>query len=246
MKKLIIATAKAGPVKLAFTYIELIVVISIITLISSSWVFYFLEFVKDQEITQEVNTISDDFNEFDKRIKSFEIFDYEIQLNTATWTLWYIDFVNNFDLPYNQYINFNSNNWSGTLWTNWWIGQQWDLKIYKNIKLYLSESRQSNVFYNFDFNDEPFYKILWTLSWELLNEININYFTEDNIYPEKNNLLILTNINTKIDKTGTGITNLSIKNIWWKKTITWDWTNINEAFLFFDNNWKEKNISVKK
>jgi hypothetical protein len=230
----------------AFTYIELIVVISIITLLSTTWVFYFLEFVKSQEINQKVNTIDMDFKELDKKIKSFEIFDYEIQLNTVTWALWYINMINNFDLPYNQYINFDSTSWSGILWTNWNISQTWDLKIYKKIKLYLSEGIQSSTFYAFNFNDEPFYKITGFLSGELLNEININYFTEDNIDSKKNNLLILSKINTKIDKTGTSIISLSIKNIWWNKSIIWDWLKINEAYLFFDNNWKEKFIYVNK
>lgn len=241
-----LATAKAGPVKLAFTYIELLVVITIITLLSSSWVFYFLDFLKNQELSQKVNTIDDNFKDLDKRIKNYSIFDYEMQFSVWTWSLWYVYYINNFDIPYRQFVDFDSSTWSGTLWTNWNSSQQWKFKMYKKIKLYLNTVIQSDLNFDFSFNDEPYYKIIWTLSWETLNEININYFTEDNLYPINNNLLILSNINTKQDKSGINISNLSIKNIWWKKSIIWDWNVFDEAYLFFDSNWKEEFIRIKK
>lgn len=229
----------------AFTYIELIVVISIITLLSSTWVFYFNDFVKNQEIEQKVSTIEEDINSLDKSIKNNQIFDYELQFNTSTWSKWYISYINNFDIPYNQNVTFNSITWSWTIWTNWNSSLTWNLKLYKNHKLYISELIQSNNIYNFDFNDEPNYKIIWTLSWEVLNEININYFAEDNLTPEKNNLLVLQEINTKEDKSWTWISSLIVKNIWWTKSIIWDWIYLNEAYLFFENSWKDKFIKIK-
>lgn len=229
-----------------FTYIELLVVITIITFLSASWTYYFNDFIKNKELEQKIITIENDFQELENKIKDYSIYDYEIILNTSSWWLWYISYVNNFDLPYNQYINFNSNTWSWSLWTNWNSSQQWNLKIYKNIKLYISTIIQSDTFYNYDFNDDQFYKIIWTLSWETLNEINIKYFTENNFKQEDNNIFKLTEINTKSDKSGTNITNLSIKNIWWNKTINWDWNDINEVYLFFEYNWKQDFININK
>ncbi len=230
----------------AFTYIELIVVITIITLLSSTWVFYFNDFVKNQELTLKVNTIEEEFKDLDKKIKNNEIFDYETQLSTSTWSKWYVYYINNFDILYNQKIDFDSINWSGTLSTNWNNSLTWSLKLYKKHKLYTSAVRQWDTNQDFSLIDEPFYKIVWTLSWEVLNDIYVNYFDEDNIFPEKNNLLILQSINTKTDKTWTGINNIVIKNIWWTKSIIWDWNNYNELYLFFENNWKEKFIRIKK
>jgi hypothetical protein len=38
------------------------------------------------------------------------------------------------------------------------------------------------------------------LSGEILNDIELNYFSENNLYPEKNDLLELIDINSKEDK----------------------------------------------
>ncbi len=231
----------------AFTYIELIVVIIIITLLSSSWIFYFLDFIKWQEIKQQVNVIKEQFSNLEKKVKNFVIFDYEIQLSTNTWTLWYINYINNFDISYKQYIDFNSVTWSGILSITWSGTDNWSIKIYKKNKLYINELIQWDKKINFDFNDEIKYKIIWTLSWETLNEIDINYFSEDNLYPKKNNLLILSEINTKEDKSWSWSSDLLIKNIWWIKSIIWDWINYyDEVYLFFENNWKQDFIQIKK
>ncbi|MDP2090387.1 MAG: hypothetical protein Q8K30_02210 [Candidatus Gracilibacteria bacterium] len=245
MKKILKATAKAGPIKLAFTYIELIVVITIITLLSSTGVFYFNDFVKNQELTLKVNTIEDNLKDLDKKIKNNEIFDYEIQLNTSTGSKGYVTYVNNFDIPYNQKIDFNSVNGSGTLSTNGNSSLTGSLKLYKKHKLYTSAVRQGNTNQDFSLLDEPFYKIVGTLTGEVLNDIYINYFDEDNIFLEKNNLLILIAINSESDKTGTGINSIVIKNIGGTKTILGDGNNYNELYLFFENNGKEKFIRIK-
>jgi len=233
--------------KSAFTLIELLVVTTIIVIISSSWIFYFLDFVKDQETWWKLVIIDDNFNTLDKKIKDYTIFDYELILNTTTLTWWYITYINNFDIPFNQTISFNSSTWSWIISTSWSSSDNWNIKLYKKQKLFLNENRQADLRYEFSFNKEPYYKIWWTLSWEVLNEININYFSEDNLYPEKNNWLELININTKENKSWTNYSSLIIKNIWWTKSILWNWTTSeNEIYLFFENSWKEKFIKIKK
>lgn len=235
----------------AFTLIELIVVTTIIILISSSWVFYFLDFVKWKDIDWKIYNIESVLVELDKKVKNYSIFDYEIQLNTWTGQYWYISYINNFDLPFNQKVNFNSITWSWIILTNWSINEMWKLKLYKQEKLFLFKEITWNQNINFDFNEEPFYKIIWTMSWEILNEIDINYFSEENLSPKKNNLLILTNINSKQDKTWSeNINNLIITNIWWNKRFynnnKTNELNINEIYLFFENNWTEKFIKITK
>lgn len=228
-----------------FTFIELVIVISIITLIWFSWVFYFNDFVKKTELENKLNTLKDDLLSLDKNIENYKISDYELNFNTSTWTLWYTTYINNFDLNNNQYINFNSNTWSWIIWTNWWLNDSWKIKLYKKHKLFVNETNSWNYIMNFNFNTEPYYKIYGSFSWETLNDINVSYFNEENLYPEKNNLLKLTSINTKIDKTWTNLTSLKITNIWWSKNIYWDWIKITNAFLFFELNDKENYIEVK-
>ena len=227
----------------AFTLIELIVVISIITIISSSGVFYFLDFIKAQEISQKISIIEDDFNDLDKQIKDYKIFDYELIFNTSnTWSKSYTTYINNFDTV-NQILQITNNTWSWiitTKWTTW----SWIIKIYKKNKLFVSkEINRANPYY-FDFNETYSYKITWTQSWEILNEIQLNYFSEDNIHPENNDNLELVRISET--ETWNDLWNIIIQNIWGNKIIK-EWSNeYNEIYLFFENNWIEKFIKITK
>jgi len=67
----------------AFTLIELIIVISIITLITTSSVFYFLDFVNNQEIKQKIQLIENDLKELDKEVKNYKTFDYQLEMDTS-------------------------------------------------------------------------------------------------------------------------------------------------------------------
>jgi prepilin-type N-terminal cleavage/methylation domain-containing protein len=220
----------------AFTLIELIVVISIITIISASWVFYFLDFVKEQEINQKLSIIEDDLNNLDKQVKNYKIFDYKVILNTSnTWS--YITYINNFDTT-NQTLTITNSSWSWKIESNWtW---SWIIKLYKNHKLFVSKEINRDNAFIFDFNETSSYKITWTQSWEILNEIRLNYFSEDNLHPENNDNLELVRIE---DIDWNSINDIVITNIWWKKII---WNNLNEVYLYFENSWKEKFIKIEK
>ena len=233
-------------IKNAFTLVELLVVIAIITLLSIWSVFYFLDFVKNQEISQRIILIEDNFNGLDKDIKNYKIYDYELLFNTSTLSKWYISYLNNFDINFNQTIDFNSSTWSWTIESNWSSAQEWKIKLFKKNKLFLFETKEWDKDYKFDFNEESYYKLSWTLSWEILNEIHINYFSEDNIYPERNNSLILHDINSQSDWKWTSYSKAIIKNIWWKKEIKCDSIDLAEIYLIFENNWKEKFIKINK
>ena len=235
--------------KKAFTFIELIIVISIMILITTSSVFYFLDFVKNKEVGQKIQILEDNLTKLDKDVSNYKIFDYEVifDINTHSW--WYISYINNFDINNSQYIDsFNSLTWSWVIKFLWsWTGS---IKIYKKDKFIYKTWITSSDTINYDFNQEISYKIKSTLTWETLNDIWINYYSEDNLKPEKNNLLNLTDINTKKDKSWTNITKLIITNIWWKK-VFYSWSLSNKItddniFLFFESNWVEKFIKITK
>ncbi len=231
----------------AFTLVELIVVISIMTLITTSTVFYFVDFVKNKELTQKIKIIENQLIDLDKDIKNYKIYDYEINLNINTLSWWYITYLNNFDIDYKQTISLNTSNWSWTISISWTATSwTWLLKLYKKQKLFFTKEISNTSSFDFLFNTVENYKIASTLSWEILNNININYFTKDNLYPERNNNINLIKINTKEDKTWTAISELIITNVWWNKKIT-DWTSeYDDIFLFFENNWVEKFIKITK
>ncbi len=231
----------------AFTLIELLVVIAIITLLSSAWIFYFLDFVKEQEISQKLYIIDDNLEELDKKVKDYNIFDYELLFNTSnTWSKLYVAYINNFDTN-RQKINITNSTWNWVITTDPNTGS-WIIKIYKNEKLFLNNEINRINNFLFNFNETPNYKITWTLSWEILNDIMLNYFSEDNLKLEKNNNLELIGINTSENKTWFSYNNLRITNIWWIKKFYYNSTEIisNDIFLFFENNWKEKFIKIEK
>lgn len=235
MKKILI-------IKKAFTLIELLVVTTIIVIISSSWIFYFLDFVQDQEISQKIYIIEDNLDNLDKKIDNYEIFDYQLEFNTTnTWKLLYITYINNFDSN-NQIINITNINWDWEIISkpNTW---SWKIKIYKKNKLFLNNNINRVDKFEFNFYDSESYKITWTLSWKILNEIKLNYFSENNLFPEKNDILELIKISDTIN--WLDIWNIIINNIWWKKIIKKWLVEYNEIYLFFENNWKEKYIKIK-
>lgn len=232
--------------KKAFTLIELIVVISIITITASSWVFYFLDFVKSNEIKSKLSLLETEIENIDNKVDNYEIFDYKLIFSTTnTW--YYINYSNFFDSNI-QTISDLTSSWTWTITTNpasW----TWVIKIFRWNKLFLAKEIDRTIPFNFNFWNYEYYKISWTLENNLLNDIEIKYFSPDNLRTELNNNLELVWINTKEDKTWTNYNKIIIENISWKKKFL-DYLNneinLDKIFLFFDNNWKEAFLEIKK
>ena len=225
----------------AFTLIELLVVSTIIILISGSWVLYFSDFTEKQTISQKIEFIKNDLNALDEQVKSYKIYDYEFELNSWSWK--YIVNKNIFDSKYKQIINFSNNSFTWTIKKV--IHGTWIFKIYKNIKLSQIKILTWPNDFSYNFNEKQKYKIIATQSWEFLNEININYFSEENLYPKKENSLYLIKIYTW--SLGDDLKNIKIKNIWWKKQFFYNSTLINyDINLLFENKGKQQVLKLKK
>jgi len=230
--------------KFWFTLIELIVVISIITVLTSSGVLSFFGFLESQKITINIDSISEEISLLDKKINNHDIYDYELFF--SSWSLWYYYYVNKFDIPYGHTIEMDFNSWTWVIKTNaissWWIRI---LKIYKKHKLFIDRITDWMDVFTWSLNETKNYKIIWTLSWELLNEIYVNYYIENNIIKENEDFLELIKIDS--DSIWTVCTEIvKIENIWWNKKI-FCWNSIvNKIFLHFEQNWIEKYIEINK
>lgn len=230
----------------AFTLIELLVVSTILILLTISGVFYFYDFVKNQEIVQKLSLIEDDFENLEKLIKNYEIYDYEVKLSTSGHASnFYITKKNAFDVPNQELVVMASGSWiisnnaSGTGY----------IKIYKKQKLYLYDSHTGSTNYRFDFHENDYYTIQSTLSGTILNDLELHYFHPDNLVPEKNNSIILSGIYSWEDKTGNSYSGIKIINVGWKKSFTQtDGTPIvsDILYLYFENNGLEKFIQIEK
>ena len=230
----------------AFTLIELLIVISIMIITSISCVFYFSDFVENQGLKQRLFIISDDLNSLDEEIFYYNIYDYELTLDTTgNKNLWYIVYKNLFDLIKISKMNLDFDTW---IWT-WFLengiaSDLWKYKIFKKEKLFLEESWSWNKEYIFDSLHNS--KITWTLTWIVLNDLIINYFTEKNFSQKEWDFVKLVSINTKKDKTWTWYTNLTIRNIWGNKVFKKNGVEINteKIFLFFEIAWKQDFIKI--
>jgi len=231
--------------KKAFTFIELLVVSAILILISTSSVFYFFWFLDQSKLNIWINNIQDQLEELDNNVKNKDILDYEIFLKKDS--LFLIEKENTLNL--NNVLIFSWSNldfytgsWELFLDPSWVEEQALKIDIYANNKFLENFviSWNSHIFYWFSKFQN--YKILWTYSWQILNNLNIKYFSESNLDHKKQDYLKLIRINT--DKTS-DLDSIYIKNILWRKSFS-DNSNSTKLYLTFDVNWKEKTLIINK
>lgn len=232
--------------KKAFTFIELVVVITIIILISSSWVIYFFRQVSSLKLASEIEKLLNIVDKLDSEVDSRKILDYSINIGTSSNKLGFFYTTNNLWLDYRQELNMNFDTWTWILSTNLSTWNNYTFKIYSWIKFQWKNIIDSSDTYEYNFLENINYKIIWTLSWSVLNNIYINYYSSDNLIQDNENKLELININSKSDKTWISYNSLEIKNLNWKKSIIPDWwSDISKIYLFFEREWVEKFVEIK-
>jgi len=235
-----------------FTLIELLVVITILTTISVSWFWYFNWFLDKQELNWDLTLITSKINNLDYRVKSKEIFDYRLMFETNnSWSLMYKYYENYYDTIYNQDLKLNLFTWSWTITSNNWGWNDenvWQIKIYAKSKLLKEDFLSWTWIYNHNFDLYSSYKISWYLTWQILNDIYVDYFSEKNLDKINPSFLILSSINSEEDKSWNSYTWIIIENINNKKRILnlGDLNEINtDLYLFFENNIVESFIKIK-
>jgi prepilin-type N-terminal cleavage/methylation domain-containing protein len=226
-------------IKLAFTLIELIVVISIITLITSSWVFYFIDFVKKQEVEQKVSTLESRFNYYDYQVKNKQIYDYKINISAMNHSIWYQVDTNIFDNPTPQTITYNYDTHNAEVFRSW----SGLIEIYKGIKLF-HRSDFNAPSRTFILDNQNNYTISGSQWATILNNIDIYYYSAENYDSIIENNLELVEINTAIDGSWTVINTLEIQNINGQKALLGDGNAINQAVLIFEYAWQLSSIII--
>jgi len=217
-----------------FTLIELIVVISIIAVISSSWIVYFTDFSDDLKIKNSVSEIKSGIESLDNKIKNREIFDYE--LTFSWWGLYYFYSENIFNLSTLLKLNrLDLNSWIWEISFSWASSWTWIIRHYAEQKFKKEQELNFIWIFTWSFLEYQNYKINWSFSGETLNNININYFDKERFVK----LL-------EIHSWSTTIPSIKITNILWKK-IFWNDENINKITLTFENiDWKREDLEIIK
>ena len=228
--------------KKAFTLIELLIVVTIIALLTSSWVIYFFRQVSSLKIASEIERVIDIVERLDSKVDTKKILDYSIIIKKSD-KYWFTYSTNNLWLDDIQELNLNFETWSWTITSN----SGTVLNIYSWIKFQKSEIIDSSWKYNYNFLKNINSKILATYYWNTLNNIYINYYSPDNIIINNENKLELIWIYKNSDKSWLNYSSVEIKNLNWKKSIITDWWSwISKIYLFFEREWVEKFIEIKK
>lgn len=232
-----------------FTLVELLVVITIISIITSTWVWYFGGFLDKQQLNSELLTFSDKIRELDYKVKRREIFDYKLNLSLHnSWSLLYTYYENIYDTEFKQELKIDNFSWSWELTSNWWGLDIWQSNLYISDKLFREEFFTWTWKDLFMYDSYAKYYIGWYLSWEVINDITVNYFSETNLDRVKEDYLILAKITEYENQSGASYTWISIENINNKKYVKdHNWVIINtDIYLFFERNSSDNFIKITK
>lgn len=228
---------------IAFTMIELLVVVSIISIISVTSINWFFNFLQNKELNLKANEVSLYIDSLDKKVKNHEIYDYNIIIDSSINNS-FISYENIYDTSKNMIMNYDNINNSWTLnliWSNW---EAWNLNIYKDKKLLFWNIIFLETLGNINLDVNYNYKFISTLSWTTditkLNTIELIRFDKES------SLLKLLKVSS--DLWTSDIWKLEIRNIWWKKEFynSWSLLNKNEIYLYFENKWKENYLKLIK
>lgn len=228
---------------IAFTMIELLVVVSIISIISVTSINWFFNFLQNKELNLKANEVSLYIDSLDKKVKNHEIYDYNIIIDSSINNS-FISYENIYDTSKNMIMNYDNINNSWTLnliWSNW---EAWKLNIYKDKKLLFWNIIFLETLGNINLDVNYNYKFVSTLSWTTditkLNTIELIRFDKESSF--------LKLLKVSSDLWTSNIWKLEIRNIWWKKEFynSWSLLNKNEVYLYFENKWKENYLKLIK
>jgi len=220
--------------KQAFTFIELVVSITIIAIISFSGVFYFNDFIWRQEISIYVNNFEQNIKELNNNVKKQEIFDYTLELHKNS--AWFTISKNNIWWNHLQNYIFDTQNktWNITIQPS--TSEIWEIKIYDWIKKINQLTK--NWLESLELNINNNTTILSSLSWSQLNTVIFQYLNNQNINESVTILDILDNSMTSYDS-------LIIENISWKIKYIYNWSELSTPIIIlFDKNWIEDKLEL--
>lgn len=226
----------------AFTLIEILFVITIISFISVASISYFRNFVDSKKLDWDIFLIKSSFDNLENKVKNKEIYDYEISFS---WRLYDLYKQNQIVNSYNTNFELNEDSKIFSMNTTLTYTWAWNIKIYSWDKII------NNIVLN-----QSWTVFTWVMdlykNYEVKSYVNslenifwINFFSEDNL----NSSWITTNFteaNTKEDKSWLRTQNLIIKNInnkieFYSWSSLWDTPNV---YLFFEKAWLEKSIKI--
>ncbi len=233
--------------KKAFTLIELLIVITIIVLVTSWGVMYFFKQIASMKLASEIESIVDIIDNLNSEVKSKKILDYSLTIERSKNQRGITYTTNTLGLNYIQKIDFDSISGSWILSTTQNPTWSYVFKIYSWVKFETEQIIDATDTITKSFLNNQEYKISWSLSGSVLNNLYIKYYSADNIIKDNENTLDLIWIYDNSNKSWTNYSRVDIKNLNWKKSIKWNiWWELNKIYLYFEREGIQKFIEIKK
>lgn len=223
--------------KFGFTFVELLVVVAIIIIMTWFWVMSFFKNQSESLFYQEVQSVNQLISNYDFNIWK-TITDYEI--NFYEKKDFYVVYENNLYKSYTQLVSFNSNTWtisnnSNTTWS-------YTLKIYENNKLKTTQILSSTWSFVYDFSWQANYTIEWDVNWTTLNKISINKFWKNNDFWQYSSINLIKIENNSNTYSWAKLSN----NISKDKKLFVNSLPVVDFNLYFEKSWLEKSLTIKK
>lgn len=224
----------------AFTFIEVLFVITIISFLSVSAISYFNNFVDTKKLDTDLYMIRDSIDKLDLKVKNKEIYDYEINFSGSNYLYKLNQSVN----PIKTIFSIDEITKEFTMTSGLTYTWSWDIKIYNEEKLLSKKTLdlketftwKMDLYNSYDVKSIP----------DLYNDFFWIYlFSEDNL----DTTWITTDflwVNTKSDKSWSWTQNFTLKNIN-NKLQFYSWSsfwNVQDIYLFFWKAWVEKSIKI--
>lgn len=209
----------------------MIVVVTIFVLLSSSWFFYFSNYLWQKKIDTLAQQIGLEIEDLDTQVLRRQISDY-IAYFSLDYGYWYQ--VNNTSEVWAYVVTSDFSTGSFIVWNSHsGASIPWTLKVYQWEKINEELLLPSDSPTTLQLFLEDTYSLSSYFSWSLTNTIGIKYFSEDNLWTEEGTKLILSQINSLADMTGTGYTQLKVENTGNGKKLTASWETLESVYLEF-------------
>ncbi|NDK07723.1 hypothetical protein EOM39_00580 [Candidatus Gracilibacteria bacterium] len=226
----------------AFTLVEIMFVVAIITFLSVSGISYFNSFIDEKKVATDNFLIENKLNELDLKVNNREAYDYEASFSGAKDYFLY-----KYDQSIkaaNSTLTIDKTTKSFVLSLNLTATGSWEIKVFNNNKFLYGKLMDQSKTYTGYLNKYQSYDFKTTYNLGQ-NNVGIFYFSKDNLSASG----LTTNFieaNTELDKSGLKTSEFTLKNINSKKSFYSGntlWDN-KEVYLFFEKGGYEKSIKI--
>lgn len=221
------------------SFVEVLVVVTIVMIISTSWFLYLTKLLWTTELKSELETFTVFLDNLYQEVRLGKRLSYEVNFGLSGGYTYYLD-ANSDKYAIFQTSNFDTGVF--VLSSVWASSESWTLDLYSNDKkksseLYLSTSTPSVTLKT---TKDNVYKSYFT--WEFSNELWASYFSDDNVGTNQDRYTKIVAINAQPDRAGTVYTSLKIVNKNGNRKLYSGTTQLTWAYVFFQKGEQELSI----